>query len=421
MINLKKFKESIVLISSTKKANVIGTGFPFYREQNYTYLLTCAHVVEDMGDEENIRVNNIPVEVVAVGNVKGFDLAVLRVKQLLPIPILRLMILDEEEERSFEIKIPGYYLWSQNNARRRRTIKGIMTVEVDGERAFQIIENLPEEVAVGKLKIEKGELQSGYSGAPIIDLETGLVVGVTTHKNYKEGKFGTAISIAALEKIWREIPTEVSQEIIGEPLDIYEDLPVEENRVELVQNSDNLSAEKTQVGLVENSDNLSARLDKIIMTQFDKKFKTTSEYCASIGEKIILPKAGEEHLNNKFITPIAKSAQYIAEIYRFQRWEALARFMQSIFNQMHIDEAERTLEASKNDFDYVLKVLDSPLREGISYYSKLSGISKATGHRMFKALKELELVETEHLYGHTKLYILCWWKLDSFLAKIPTI
>ncbi|NES03383.1 MAG: hypothetical protein F6K22_11340 [Okeania sp. SIO2F4] len=72
---------------------------------------------------------------------------------------------------------------------------------------------MPEEVAVGKLKIDKGELKSGYSGAPVIDLGTGFVVGLTTHKVDKEGTFGTAISIEALEKIWREMPTEVYQEI----------------------------------------------------------------------------------------------------------------------------------------------------------------------------------------------------------------
>jgi hypothetical protein len=258
MINLKKLRESIVLITSAKKPNLIGTGFPFYREQNYIYLLTCAHVVEDMGDEENIRVNNFPVEVLAVGNIKGFDLAVLRIKQLLSIPILRLMALDGEQEISFKIKVPGFFLWGENKALRRKTIKGIMTVEVDGERAFQIIENLPEEAAIGKLKIDKGELQSGYSGAPVIDLETGFVVGVTTHKNDKEGKFGTAISIEALEKIWPEMPLEVSQQIIVEPVENLDNLSVEETVVEPLEISDNLSAEKIQPEPVENYDNLSA-------------------------------------------------------------------------------------------------------------------------------------------------------------------
>ncbi|NER03143.1 MAG: SUMF1/EgtB/PvdO family nonheme iron enzyme [Okeania sp. SIO3C4] len=211
-----QLEKSIVLITSSSnnsmKANVIGTGFAFYQEENYTYLLTCAHVVEDVGGEENVLVNNISAEVVAIGDTQGFDLAVLRVKELLSVLPLGLMILPEEPEISLKISIPGYFLWGENKVRRRKTIKGIMMVEAGEEKAFQIIKNVGEEVAIGKLKIETGKLQKGYSGAPVVDLETGFVVGITTHmegKNEEEGKEGTAISIEALKKIWSEMPPDV--------------------------------------------------------------------------------------------------------------------------------------------------------------------------------------------------------------------
>mgnify|MGYP001049037904 FL=1 len=211
----KKLEDSIVLIRSAKRANVIGTGFIFYKQQNYTYLLTCAHVVEDVGGEENIRVNNIPAEVIKIGDVQGFDLAVLKVNKTFSAPSLNLMILYGEEEKKLKVKIPGYYFFSQNHALRHETIKGEMVVEVDGERAFQLIENIPEYVAVEKLQMEKGSLRSGYSGSPVIDINTGLVVGIVTHKVDVdgEGRFGRAISIEALEKIWTEIPNEVSKQI----------------------------------------------------------------------------------------------------------------------------------------------------------------------------------------------------------------
>ncbi len=87
-------------------------------------------------------------------------------------------------------------------------------------------------------------------------------MGVTTHKvdkeGAKEGTFGTAISIEALEKIWREIPTEVSQQIERESLDISdEDLSVEETPVETVENSEDLSVEEIPIETVENSEDLS--------------------------------------------------------------------------------------------------------------------------------------------------------------------
>ncbi|MDE5086288.1 MAG: SUMF1/EgtB/PvdO family nonheme iron enzyme [Trichodesmium sp. St16_bin2-tuft] len=211
----KKLEDSIVLIRSAKRANVIGTGFIFYKQENYTYLLTCAHVVEDVGGEENIRVNNIPAEVIKIGDVQGFDLAVLKVNKTFSAPSLNLMILYGEEEKKLKVKIPGYYFFSQNHALRHETIKGEMVVEVDGERAFQLIENIPEYVAVEKLQMEKGSLRSGYSGSPVIDINTGLVLGLVTHKVDVdgEGRFGRAISIEALEKIWTEIPNEVSKQI----------------------------------------------------------------------------------------------------------------------------------------------------------------------------------------------------------------
>ena len=247
MVDLKKLEDSIVLIKSAKenRKNVIGTGFIFYKKQNYTYLLTCAHVVEDVGGEENIRVNNIPAEVIKIGDVQGFDLAILKVNKNFSLPSLNLMILYGEEEKKLEVKIPGFYLWSQNNALRRQTIKGEMIVEVDGERAFQLIENMPEDVAVEKLEIKKGRLRSGYSGSPVIDINTGLVVGLVTHKVDVDGeeRFGRAISIEALEKIWSEIPNEVSKQIEREAktIEVLTNINFEEkfqNEVTLSQESE---------------------------------------------------------------------------------------------------------------------------------------------------------------------------------------
>ena len=94
------FQESIVSITSSydRKANVIGTGFAFHREQNFTYLLTCPHVVEDMGGKNNVLVDNIPAEIVAIGDIRGFDLAILRVAEFDHIPLLKLTILSPETE-----------------------------------------------------------------------------------------------------------------------------------------------------------------------------------------------------------------------------------------------------------------------------------------------------------------------------------
>ena len=278
MVDLKKLEDSIVLIKSAKenRKNVIGTGFIFYKQQNYTYLLTCAHVVEDVGGEENIRVNNIPAEVIKIGDVQGFDLAILKVNKNFSLPSLNLMILYGEEEKKLEVKIPGFYLWSQNNALRRQTIKGEMIVEVDGERAFQLIEDMPEDVAVEKLEIKKGRLRSGYSGSPVIDINTGLVLGIVTHKVDVdgEGRFGRAISIEALEKIWSEIPNEVSKQIEREAktIEVLTNINFEEkfqNEVKSSQESEKGELFNFEVIRVDDSGNIVDRFQKSIRQKIE--------------------------------------------------------------------------------------------------------------------------------------------------------
>ena len=76
---MSNLEDSIFLIKSAKKENVIGTGFIFHKQQNYTYLLTCAHIIKDVGGEENIRVNDLPAEVIKIGDVQGLDLAILKI------------------------------------------------------------------------------------------------------------------------------------------------------------------------------------------------------------------------------------------------------------------------------------------------------------------------------------------------------
>ncbi|MGB3508345.1 MAG: SUMF1/EgtB/PvdO family nonheme iron enzyme, partial [Microcoleaceae cyanobacterium] len=196
-------EESIVLITSTdeKKKNVIGTGFAFYREDNYTYLLTCAHVIDDVGGEENVLVNNIPAKVLATGDIQGFDLAVLRVENLNNIPLLQLISLSEAENRKF--RIVGHYLYGEEKKIILETVDGTL-----GKKRFARQNN--RRVAAWNLSINEGDrLRKGYSGAPVVDLETGHVLGVATNME-KDGAEGLAISVEALKKIWPQMPSAVS-------------------------------------------------------------------------------------------------------------------------------------------------------------------------------------------------------------------
>ncbi|MGB3512943.1 MAG: NB-ARC domain-containing protein [Microcoleaceae cyanobacterium] len=198
-------EESIVLVSSASKeepeVSNIGTGFPFYREKNYTYLLTCAHVVKDVGGEGYVLVKNIPAEIVAIGIIKSFDLAVLRVKGLLHIPLLQLICLSEAKDRIFQIA--GHYLYGEEKKIRLQTVRGVL-----GEKT--LLTQSDQRVIAWELLITSSHpLEKGYSGAPVVDLKTGFVLGVATNME-REGRGGLAISVEALKNIWSEMPPAIS-------------------------------------------------------------------------------------------------------------------------------------------------------------------------------------------------------------------
>ncbi|NET42905.1 GUN4 domain-containing protein [Okeania sp. SIO2B3] len=199
-------EESIVLITSASensfKADVIGTGFAFYQADNYTYLLTCAHVVEDVGGEENVLVNNIPAEVVATGDVNGFDLAVLQVEKL-NVRLFQLISLSEAENQKF--RIAGHYLYGENKNVMLETVDGTL-----GKKRFARQNN--ETVTAWKLLINEGDrLRKGYSGAPVVDLSD-RVLGIATNME-KDGAEGLAISVEALNKIWPQMPIAISLQL----------------------------------------------------------------------------------------------------------------------------------------------------------------------------------------------------------------
>ncbi len=216
---MSNLEDCIVLITSAddRKKNVIGTGFTFYREQNYTYLLTCAHVVEDVGGEESLLVDGISPEVVAMGDIQGFDLAVLRVENLNN-PLLQLISLSEAENKKFHI--PGNYLYGEEKKRRLEIVEGVV-----GKKSFLTQNN--QRVIAWELLINSGDrLRKGYSGAPVVDEVTGDVLGVATNMD-KDGAEGLAISVEALSKILPGIPPAISRQLKSFTEDLGKDAILE--------------------------------------------------------------------------------------------------------------------------------------------------------------------------------------------------
>lgn len=89
--------ESVVRITSAEPDNSkFGTAFVIHRDRETTYLLTCAHVVRDVGGVESVRITGLPATVIAIVNDDDPDLAVITVDGLSDKPVLKLSAIGEK-------------------------------------------------------------------------------------------------------------------------------------------------------------------------------------------------------------------------------------------------------------------------------------------------------------------------------------
>ncbi|NMG19658.1 GUN4 domain-containing protein [Brasilonema bromeliae] len=216
------FQDSVILITSSdpnlQKRRVFGTGFVIHHTDEASYLLTCAHVVRDVGGEALVLADSIPATVVANGESKGFDLAVLRVQRLW-CPALRLSVSSAAKH----FAIAGFYAFDQKETRLLREIQGYLGKQsfipsTDGRDTHKL---KPEayRIKAWDLHIEGEDiLQPGYSGSPVVDRTSGEVLAMVSHQVGK-GEKGLAIAIEAIQNIWHSMPYDLlkTDNVIFEP------------------------------------------------------------------------------------------------------------------------------------------------------------------------------------------------------------
>ncbi|KAB8335219.1 hypothetical protein SD80_002430 [Scytonema tolypothrichoides VB-61278] len=208
------FQDSVILITSSdpnlQKRRVFGTGFVIHHTDEASYLLTCAHVVRDVGGEALVLADSIPATVVANGESKGFDLAVLRVQRLW-CPALCLSVSSAVAKH---FAIAGFYAFDQKETRLLREIQGYL-----GKQSFIPSTDGRERIKAWDLHIEGEDiLQPGYSGSPVVDRTSGEVLAMVSHQVGK-GEKGLAIAIEAIQNIWHSMPYELlkTNNVISEP------------------------------------------------------------------------------------------------------------------------------------------------------------------------------------------------------------
>lgn len=197
-----KLQDSIILISSgTPNNRSFGTGFVIHRDEQATYLLTCAHVVRDVGGADQVEADGSRATVIASGEASGVDLAVLRVEALFDKPVLGLHL---SGEKGSPFITAGYQSFD----------KGFLIREIRGNLAGQTgfkYRGQTNRIRTWDLKtIDEYYLQPGCSGSPVVDESSGYVLGIVSHR-IGETEKGVAISIEALETVWKELPFELSK------------------------------------------------------------------------------------------------------------------------------------------------------------------------------------------------------------------
>ena len=204
-------EDSVVLITSSSsnstKKDAIGTGFVIYREVETTYLLTCAHVVEAVGGKDSVLIYGQPVTVIASSDVNDFDLAVIQVKhqKLINRPVLKLQNYSQE---GTSVKAAGYYLYSEEKKRSLATIEGVL-----GRQKYREDQDTGERAIAWEINInQECQLQKGYSGSPVVEQDSGLVIGVVTNMG-TGGQIGEIISVQALEIICPWLIEKINQHL----------------------------------------------------------------------------------------------------------------------------------------------------------------------------------------------------------------
>jgi hypothetical protein len=193
-------QDSVFLVTSEHRDNQqFGSAFAFYwdegaiGESQAVYFLTCRHVVDNVGGQDQVLVGNHRAELVSGTDDDLPDLAVLRVENLREVPILWL---DATAAMGSRVSVLGFQLFTTEGLHLIRPLQGQL-----GAQVGVLPKGIAGRVVAWDLTINGDyDLEHGYSGGPVIDEQSGCVVAVA---NYRVGgKKGVAISIEAVEEVW---------------------------------------------------------------------------------------------------------------------------------------------------------------------------------------------------------------------------
>lgn len=167
--------------------NIRGTGFFVSREG---HLLTCAHVVEDAGGWEQVRIDGEGVELVYLGNASRDDFAVLKVPRKRDISVpLSLSFAPRDNFLTI-----GF---GRGDFPEGGSIEGSIT----DENPHAGFGNLP----MVRLRVlaDSQQIIGGYSGSPLFDVQSQAVVGIIAAYDNNYG--GLAVPLKTVREKWSDL------------------------------------------------------------------------------------------------------------------------------------------------------------------------------------------------------------------------
>jgi hypothetical protein len=178
---------SCTVAISTPEGSIRGTGF-FISSDGY--LLTCAHVVENTGGWERVRVNGQAVELIYLGEYTRDDFAVLRLSGYKGASVLW-AVEFQPMDRFLSI---GY---GRPDFPQGASIDGTIT-DTNPHLEFG---NLP----MLRLRVEANsqQVQGGYSGSPVFNTANQRVIGIIAAYDNTEGAL--AVPLATVQERWSDL------------------------------------------------------------------------------------------------------------------------------------------------------------------------------------------------------------------------
>jgi len=191
-----KMLSSIVHIESEDKNNKsFGTGFVIDNDEHGAYILTCQHVLDEVG---TATIEDQVVEIVATSDF--LDMAVIHVEALKE-PALPLQL---ETCESNEVHAIGFASFSNDLVQKKQIHATLFNESIElhskVDDSFYVVLRLKAN--------DDYSFNRGNSGSPVICKKTGAVIAMISNK--EGSSIAYAVEIACLKEIWKDLKTSES-------------------------------------------------------------------------------------------------------------------------------------------------------------------------------------------------------------------